>query len=177
MVNNQFSDLPPFPEKDNFNKILIILAIAVFSLIIIFLMAIYLLQKNRQLVEENLNTNQIIVESSYKIPLEPEILYQRGGTIIDLQPTFLILRSQIRNNLNTDDPNLAYELKDLIINLDENTHYLKRSLDLFRQTKITPPAESSSKSELKIGDQVNIRANVNIKNLTTFTATEVELIY
>lgn len=163
-----------FPEKSHLNKALIIIILLIFIFTGSFILAIYLIKKS--FVNYNLNENISITDKVTNILFpEPAVIYKRGGEIIEIKGNYLIIKSPIRTQSN--ELAQAYELKNLTVYLDNNTVFIKTSLSEYQQTKNVPASTPNSFNELKVGDEVNVMANVNIKNLTAFTATEVELIY
>lgn len=167
-LNNHHS----LPEKDYFNKFLIKLAIIIFILLSVFLLALYLIQKNLKLTEENKNLNQSPKVLAAILPREATVVYHRSGMITNIQSSYITIRSQIRTT--SPNPLQAYETKTLTVYIDDNTVYTKRNYQNFNQTKVVPPAEPSNKSELRVNDFVNVKSNTNIKGLTSFTAIAIE---
>lgn len=178
MEKSSLNNSQPLPEKDYFNKILIKLAIIIFALLIIFLVVAYLIQRSSKFTEQNPNEQNLNDSSSKAIaatlPSEAATIYQRSGTITEIQAGYLVMQSRFRTG--SSDPRNAYTMRSVTVYVDANTVYTKKSLTDFKQTKIVPSSQPSSKSELGIGDTINVRASVNIKNSTSFTATAIEKI-
>lgn len=163
----------PLPEKSNLNKILAIITITILVLFGLFLTTAYYIKKYSFQTNKNINTNVRTIAAA--LPQEPDILYERGGIITDIQADFITVQTRVRTTSVT--PATAYEMRNLTVYIDKNTVFTKKSIAEFNQTGIIPVAEPSSRNELRIGDLVNVKANINIKDLTTFTASGIELIY
>lgn len=163
-----------FSEKNNFSKIITIIIIVILILLGLFLATAYFINKNSNL-NQNKNTNGQARTMSVSMPQEPAIIYKRSGQITDIQIEFFVIQTKVRTD--SYDPALAYEMRNLSVYFDENTVFTKKNFSDFNQTQIIPESKSSSKKELHIGDTINVTASVNIKDLTSFTATEIELIY
>lgn len=162
-----------FPEKSHLNKALIIIILLIFIFTGSFILAIYLIKKS--FINYNLNENISITDKVTNILFpEPAVIYKRGGEIIEIKNNYLVIASLVRTASN--ELNQTYQLKNLTVYFDSNTLFIKTGLTEYQQTKNVPSPQPSSLNELKVGDEVNVTAKENIKNLTEITANEIELI-
>jgi len=153
------------------NNIFIII-IVVLVLLIIFTVLAYLI-RNQNFSNVGINTNTRAIAAS--LPREPTTVYERSGTITAISQTYITIQTRVRTN--SYQAVNAYEYRTLTVNFDLSTNFTKKSVSEFTQTGIIPASESSSRSELHVGDTVNVKASVNIKDLDTFTAIQIEKIY
>jgi flagellar basal body-associated protein FliL len=161
-------------EKSNLSKLLAIIVLIIILLLAIFLTTAHFIKKYSTLTKnENINSDVRAIAAS--LPKEPSTLFSRGGKITDIQSEYIVVQTRVRTDSLV--PASAYEIRNLAVYYDINTEFTKKSIAEFNQTGIMPASEPASRNDLRIGDSVNVTANVNIKNLTTFTATEIELIY
>ncbi len=142
----------PLLEKDYFNKALIKLAVIIFALLIIFLVAIYFIQKNTKLTEQNINQPPPQKAIAAIIPKEAAKVYYRSGTITDVRANYLTVSSQVRTD--SDDPAQAYTTRILTVYFDANTVFIKSDYRNFNQTMVIPTPQPASKSELAVGNVV-----------------------
>lgn len=169
-INHQNNHLK-LPEKSYFNKVIILLITLVFILFIIFILAIYLINKNI-ITQDNLGEKGKAI--AVVLPPEPNIIYKRSGSITNIQANSITVQSRVRTTSN--NPATAYEMKTFTLSIDTNTIYTKRDFRNFNQTKIIPPSQPSNFGELRRGETIHYKSNVNIKGLTSFYVTNIELI-
>jgi len=171
MLNNYPTEqTTKLPEKSYFNKVLILLIIIIFVLFCFIVYAAYLLNKKGLITSESFAKRAV---AAY-LPKEPNIIYRRSGTITEIRANSLKVQSVIRTT--SYDPTQAYTTQILTLSIDASTVYTKRDFRDFNQNLIIPPSQASSLAELRVGDTIQFRSNVNIKNLTAFYVTNVEKI-
>jgi hypothetical protein len=159
------------PEHAYFNKILIKLMIIIFTLLLFFLATAYLI-KNKSQTTDNKSMQERALAAS--LPLEPDVIYMRGGTITDIRASFITVSSVVRTT--SYDPETAYETKTLTLNIDGGTNYYKKDYRTFNDDMAMPTAQASSLGELRRGDYIVFKSNSNIKDSTSFNVREITLI-
>lgn len=170
--NNNNQDYLPdakFSKKPGWLLIFIIFS---FIILIIFLLLIW---KKTPEISKQTNGGEDPRALVAILPKEAPVVYVRGGIITQKKDNYFVITSQVRSD--EDDPALAFTEKTFTIYFNNETRFIKSNYQNFNQTQIVPIPEPAQKSEFKTGQSINARSTTNIKNLDSFTASEIELIY
>jgi len=151
-------------NKDNKNKILFIIALAVVFVVASGIIGYFLGQSSMQRYKD-------IVDELY--PESPEEIYSFSGTVLSVSENSLIVKTTEpgRRFLPTEE----LEYVEMLVNVNEDTEIVSFSLSLNLDGNFQEKTQISL-SEISEGDSVSISSSENMVGETEVTAVKIEKI-